>query len=136
MEQWQVKRTDGVCAQHDEPLEPGQEYMAALIDCGDHFERKDFCLDCWAAYEPEVFSFWKTSIPMPNEKKKLFVDDGVLINFFERLADEEEPLKIHFRFVLALILMRKRLLKYEDSFKKDDGTEIWSMRFVRQQNTP
>ena len=81
-----------------------------------------------------MFSFWKTKIPEPSQKKKLFVDDSVLINLFERLAEEKEELKVNFRFVLSLILMRKRRLKYEDS-RRDGTREIWSMRFVRETET-
>jgi hypothetical protein len=35
--------------------------------------------------------------------------------------------KINFRFVLGLILMRKRLIAYEDA-KKDDGKDVWVVR--------
>ena len=70
-------------------------------------------------------------MPLPNQKKKLFVDDEILINFFKRLEDEKEPIKVHFRFVLALILMRKKILKYEDT-RREAGQEIWKMRFVKE----
>ena len=131
MEQWQIQRTAGSCAGTGRQLQPGEEYYAALVDLGDSFERKDFTLEYWQENQPQVFSFWKTSIPLPSQKKKLFVDDTVLINLFERLAEEKEQLKINFRFVLALILMRKKLLKYEDSYRID-LQEIWKMRFVRE----
>ncbi len=134
MEQWKVERTAGVCAGSGQPLEPGQEYYAALIDTPTGFERKDFSIEYWDQNKPEVYSFWKTIIPQPNEKKKLFVDDSVLINFFERLAQETDQLKVNFRFVLALILMRKRKLKYEDTLRQDNK-EIWVMRFVRETDT-
>jgi len=130
MEQWQVQRTAGQCAGTGEKLEPGQEYYAALIDKKTHFDRLDFCCQYWQEHKPEVFSFWKTRMPLPNQKKKLFVDDQVLINFFERLAEESEPVKVNFRFVLALILMRKRILKYEDS-RCQNAQEIWRIRLVR-----
>lgn len=130
MEQWEIQRTQGRCAGTDRVLEPGEEYYAALIDTQETFERRDYCAEYWEAHHPEVFSFWKTQIPLPSEKKKLFVDDSVLINFFERLGQETEPLKIQFRFVLTLILMRKRLLKYEDSSPRD-GQEIWNVRLMR-----
>jgi hypothetical protein len=133
MEQWEVQRCAGVCAGTDRKLEPGEEYYAALIDRQTHFERQDYCREYWQQQQPEVFSYWITRIPLPNQKKKLFVDDGVLINLFERLAQEDDTLKINFRFVLALILMRKRLLKYEDT-QRTDNTEIWKMRFVRETN--
>jgi len=54
--------------------------------------------------------------------------------FFERLAEETEQEKINFRFVLALILMRKRRLKY-DSTRTQDGKEIWCLRIVGDKQT-
>lgn len=131
MEQWEVQRSAGRCAGTDRELTPGEEYYAALVDKETCFERCDYSCEYWEEHRPEVFSFWKTRIALPNQKKKLFVDDGILINFFERLAQETEPVRVHFRFVLALILMRKRLLKYQDSVRKD-GVEVWQMRFVRE----
>jgi len=133
MEQWEIQRGAGVCAGNNRQLEPGEEYFAALIDHKDSFERVDYCCEYWDEHQPEVFSFWKTQVPLPSQKKKLFVDDSVLINLFERLAQEKDQLKINFRFVLALILMRKRLLKYEDTDRRD-SIEIWQMRFVREKD--
>src|SRR5258708_39729040 len=66
-------------------------------------------------------------MPRPEEKKKLFVDDEVLCTLFERLADVTEPAKVNFRFVLGLILMRKRLIVYETT-RHDDGRDVWVVR--------
>jgi len=127
MEQWEIQRTTGRCAGTDKPFAPGEEYYAALIEVEDSFQRRDFSLDFWNQTHPQVYSFWKTRVPEHPQKKKLFVDDGVLLNFFERLAEETESLKVNFRFVLALILMRKRILKYENTQRRE-GQEIWQMR--------
>lgn len=129
MEQWEVQRSSGVCSLCQKTLEPCHIYYAALIDHEDSFVRQDFCADCWETQQAKSYSFWQTRVPEPNQKRSLFVDDSVLINFFERLADETEPLRINFRFVLMLILMRKRILKYVNTIQKD-GTEIWQMRQV------
>ncbi len=94
------------------------------------FIRVDFCEACWAkGRRPEnvppesigldpaakltMFSYWRTTVPEPQQKKKLLVDDSVLMDVFQRMEGKTEPQEIRFRFVLALILMRKRLLKYE-----------------------
>jgi hypothetical protein len=53
----------------------------------------------------------------------------MLMAFFERLENETEQEKINFRFVLALILMRKRFFKYDET-KIEDGNEIWRLRVV------
>jgi hypothetical protein len=97
------------------------------------FVRVDFCQGCWeggrrpeqlapealglaeagSAARLSMFSFWKTVVPLPQQKKKLLVDDTVLADVFQRMEGKSEPQEVRFRFVLALILMRKRLLKYE-----------------------
>ena len=66
-------------------------------------------------------------MPDPDKKKDIFIDDEMLMVFFERLAEETDQEKINFRFVLTLILMRKRKLKYDSSQIKD-GNEVWTLR--------
>ena len=132
MDQWEVQRSSGICAGTERPLDVGEDYYAALVETEQGFERRDYSCAYWDEHHPVVFSYWKTRVPEPNQTKKLFVDDNVLVNFFERLEGETEPLRINFRFVLTLILMRKRLLKYNDS-KQEDGQEVWSLRRVGTQ---
>jgi hypothetical protein len=67
-------------------------------------------------------------MPKHEQKKKVFVDDQVLCEIFERLAETTEPAKLNFRFVLGLILMRKRMIVYEDT-RMDGEKEIWQVRF-------
>ncbi len=148
---WEVAKTQGVCVGCGQSFEPRQEYFAALVEeseqtaqaaegqgqkekseAGAGFERRDYCAECWQRESPQTFCFWKTSVPEPTEKKKLLVDDEVLLDFFERLERAGERAKINFRFVLALILMRKRILKYEQTQLRD-GQEIWIMGQVREQ---
>ena len=43
-------------------------------------------------------------------------------------TDAVEPAKLNFRFVLGLILMRKRRIVYE-STRHENAAEIWSVRF-------
>jgi len=77
--------------------------------------RLDISIEAWeGGFRPEgLFGYWKSTVPEPTEKKKLFVDDSILMNLLERLADATEPDRLAFRYVLALILMRKKLLRYD-----------------------
>ena len=58
----------------------------------------------------------------------------MLMAFFERLERESEQEKIDFRFVLALILMRKRRLKYEAT-RVEYQSEIWRLRITGDKQT-
>lgn len=62
---------------------------------------------------PRMFSYWRSTVPQPSEKRKLFVDDTVLMNLFRRLDGANEPQRLAFRYVLTLILMRKKLLRFD-----------------------
>ena len=73
-------------------------------------------------------AIWHTCVPKKEEKKKLLIDDNMLIAFFEQLEDQEDLRRLDFRYVLTLILMRKKILSYEGMEKREDGTEIWKMR--------
>lgn len=110
---------------------PGEKLMAALRETSIGFERVDISMEAWADFDrANVLAFWQTRVPIPEEKpKKLFVDDAVLCELFERLADTTEPAKQNFRFVLGLILMRKRMLVYETTRLEEENREIWVVRF-------
>ena len=129
MDEWEIEKPLGQCYGTGRKIEYGEEYFAALVETDQGLQRRDFCAEYWQDKNPDVFCYWKTRMPHPDQKKQIFVDDEMLMAFFDRLARETEQEKINFRFVLALILMRKRRLKY-DSSKIEDDKEIWRLRIV------
>lgn len=134
---YEIPRTSGICASNGRELTPGEPYYAALVDLpveqpteeesksskdkpADALRalglcRIDVSIEAWeGGFRPDgLFGFWKSTVPEPNQKKKMFVDDAVLMNLLERLAEATEPDRLAFRYVLALILMRKKLLRYD-----------------------
>ena len=125
---YEVPRPAGKCAVTGRDIAAGEKFIAAVRETPTGLERLDVALDSWAAFDRAgLLGFWQTTMPRAEEKKKLFVDDEVLCTLFERLADASEPAKINFRFVLGLILMRKRLIVYEDT-RHDAGRDIWVVR--------
>ncbi len=137
--EYNIRKTSGQCSACEAKLEPDTELTALVREGKDELIREDFCNACWAESpkeeEPGVLCVWHTRVPIPSEKKKLLIDDGLLKNLFERLADSEEPSKINFRYVLGLVLMRKRLLVYDRSEKDDEGQEVWQMHFRGDKET-
>ena len=127
MDEWEISKSRGHCFGTQKVIEPGQDYFAALVETEEGLQRRDYCSDHWQQQEPEVYCYWKTRLPLPNQKKQLFVDDEMLMTFFDRLAEETNEEKVSFRFVLMLILMRKRRLKY-DSTKTEGDKEVWSLK--------
>lgn len=125
---YDVARPHGRCHISNRLIEPGEKFMAALRETAIGFERLDVCLESWEQFDrSNVLAFWQAVMPRAEAKKRLFVDDTVLCELFERLSDTTEQVKLNFRFVLGLILMRKRLVIYE-STRTEPDREIWRVR--------
>ena len=131
-QQWEVEPTTGRCVVTGRSLEEGEEFYTVLFEEGESFRRVDYSLDAWEGTPDGSYCHFKSRIPIRKKRKKLLVDNEVLVNFFVRLADETEPVRAQFRFVLALILMRKRLLRYEGS-AVEDGVETWAFLLTHDQ---
>jgi len=133
-QQWQVEPIKGRCAVTGAVIEQGQEFYTVLFEDGESFRREDYSASAWTGPPEGCFCTFKSRMPVKERRKKLFVDDDVLVNFFIRLAEETEPVRVQFRFVLALMLMRKRILKYDGS-RVENGVEVWSMIMPKDQTT-
>jgi hypothetical protein len=126
---YSVGRALGKCSVCQGAIAPGDKFYAAVRETAVGLERLDISGRCWETFEKStLLAFWQATMPAATAAKpKLFVDDSVLCDLFERLSDAAEAAKINFRFVLGLILMRKRLLVYESSHL-ESGREFWSVR--------
>jgi hypothetical protein len=122
---YDVQKPTGRCAFTGRTLEPEEPYVATLVEDGDDLHRLDVASEVWAeGKRPDhLFCFWKAVAPEPTAKKKLFVDDAVLMNLLQRLADADQPQRLAFRFVLALILMRKKLLRYDGVDRREPAED-------------
>jgi hypothetical protein len=125
---YDVARPHGRCFVSNRTIEPGEKFMAALRETPQGFERLDVSVESWEQFDRTgVLAFWQAVMPRAEAKKRLFVDDTVLSELFERLGEATEPVKLNFRFVLGLILMRKRLVIY-DSTRTESDREVWRVR--------
>jgi hypothetical protein len=128
--EYEIARPTGRCAVTDRPLAEGESYYAVLLETPDGFERRDYAVDAWEGPPEGSFCYWKARVPVREKKREhLSFDPVMLTHLFLRLEDEESEMRQSFRFVLALLLMRKRLLKYEGT-SESGGHELWRMRLT------
>jgi hypothetical protein len=121
-------RGQGKCQACGKQIAAGQKLMAAVRDAA-VLERLEICTDCWGSFDRAgLLGFWQATAPSESAPQRLFVDDDVLCDLFERLGEATEAGKLNFRFVLGLILMRKRRIVYESS-RAEGERELWSVRF-------
>jgi hypothetical protein len=119
----------GACAR---PLAVGDAHYSALFLREAAFVRRDFCESCWRADRPAgYFSFWRGVVPEPEElekrKKRLdaSLNTDTLLDVLREMPDDPAPATRRFRFVLSLMLMRRKRLKLLQISRKrtDAGDE-------------
>jgi hypothetical protein len=66
------------------------------------------------------------------EKTTPRFDDDLLEDCFQRLEGQVEPSRVNFRYVIALLLMRRRRFRYETSVM-ENGVETMILRCQRTQ---
>jgi hypothetical protein len=119
--EWEIEKSLNKCDSCGKEFAEKEEYFSEIYEAEGGFARKDFCPSCWQGPSEKRFSFWKTRLPEKEEKPKKFIDMNVIFDFFERLADAHEKDKENFRYILALVLMRKRKLKFEGTKREETG---------------
>jgi hypothetical protein len=123
-----VSRPLGKCAVTGTAITAGMKFLAAVRETPQGLERLDVVPEAWDGFDKSaLLASWHAVMPASEQKKKLFVDDEVLLTLFERLGEATESAKVRFRFVLGLILMRKRQVIYESQFERGDQS-YWTVK--------
>ena len=139
---YDLQRPSGVCAATGEELFAGETCYVALVDppleereaaedkskakpndSGDlPLLRVDISAKALeAGFLPlHLFGYWRTTVAEPNEKKKLLVGDAAIQELMLSLAEADDPKQLAFRYVLALILLRKKLLRHDGIDRRED----------------
>lgn len=129
MSEYEISRSSGKCSTCARVLEVGDSFYTVVMAQGEGFLRQDIGAECWQGPPDGAVCHFRTRVPEREKKRKVLVDDSVLVDFFRRLSETDETGKERFRFVLSLILLRKRLLKYEQT-TREAGREYWHMRLM------
>jgi hypothetical protein len=108
---FEVQRCTRRCAATDRALEAGDDCYSVLEIDGAEVVRKDFCREAWRGAPETAFGWWKSRVPEPTAKKIKLAPNEVLLELFEKLADRLEEQDL--RYVLALLLIRRRVLRIE-----------------------
>lgn len=115
-----ISRSTGQCAATGQAFAPGEHFVAALVETegSEELGRLDYSLGAWeGGSRPEaparLFAHWRGVFAPPQGPRKLLLNDDELLDLFEQLATADRTNQIAFRYVLALLLVRRRVLTYE-----------------------
>ncbi len=120
--EWQMPQPGSACATCAHAFEPGEAFRACLYESDTGYQRRDYCTRCEPPPEPAALATWQTRRPIPTKKVQIF-DRAAMYEFFRGLEADPRPEKVQFRFVLALLLWRKRVIKLDRSLTVGEHEE-------------
>ncbi len=129
---YQIQPNSRRCAVTGKEMQPGDRYYSALVDEEQKLVRKDYSAVAWQGPPGGTVSFWTGHVPTDTEKTKPRFDDDLLEDCFQRLEGQAEPSRVNFRYVVALLLMRRRRFRYETAVV-EAGVERMILRCQRTQ---
>ena len=128
---FEVQRFTRKCAQTDRELQPGDVFYSVLVAEGAAVVRRDYLADTWEGPPPNAIGLWKSQVPDVHNKKMHWAPNDVILHYFEQLASE--PDKADIRYVLALLMVRRRIVRLEDTETDEQGQENYVLYCPRNE---
>lgn len=119
---FEIQRSTRRCAATDRKLEPGEAFFSTLNVEGPEVVRRDWAAEAWQGPPDGVFGWWKSRVPLPDAQQPKLAPNEVLLELFDHLADQADNCDM--RYVLALLLVRRRLLRIEDRLPQGRGDGV------------
>lgn len=121
---WNIKQRSETCAATGRPFLEGESFHTALLREGEGFQRLDLSEEAWKARNedpaaPVVFSSWRSKFepPAPPPPEPLPRDDAE--GMLRRLLESNDPAHTNTRYLLAVMLERKKILRPQPSPGKE-----------------
>lgn len=114
---YNVQKTARRCAATGRALAPGEEFFSVLAPPetdpeGDAVERRDYSPEAWDGPPATAVGWWRARVADASTKPRLAPNE-VMLDLFDRWADE--PHRVESRYVLTLLLIRRRVLRLSDA---------------------
>jgi hypothetical protein len=124
-QEWNIQSRALQCAETGHPFEKGELIYSALYWRGGQYVRVDLCADAWKARNENIepLSAWQTEFvpPPPPAPEALKKDDAE--SLLRRLVTENVPSTRNARYILALMLERKKVVRQIER-QKQEGVSI------------
>jgi hypothetical protein len=130
---YEVQRATRHCAATGRELAPGETFYSVLMAEGAELRRHDYSVGAWQGAPPEAIAWWKSQIPDRNSGRVHWAPNDVMLHCFDELAAQPERQDI--RYMLALLLVRRRVMRLEESQPDQEGREVLVLYCPRRDAT-
>lgn len=116
---YEIPRSTRRCATTDRELQPGEGFYSVLFADGGKLTRRDYSVEAWKGPPAGSLGWWRSQVPRPDANRVHWAPNEVMLQLFDQL--ENQPARQDMRYVLALLLVRRRVMRLEEEIKGPEG---------------
>jgi len=109
------------CAVTGRELRPGEAFYSVLVAEGATLARRDYAAEAWQGAPDKAVGWWKSQIEDRSDKRIHWAPNDVMLDLLEQLADDVA--RADMRYILALLLVRRRVCRLEETLQDDARRE-------------
>jgi hypothetical protein len=129
---YDVQRCTRRCAATDRELKDGETCFSVLVAEGAVVVRRDYSAQAWNGPPGDCLGWWKSTVIDPHAGRMTWAPSDVMLSYFERLITD--PTAADARYVLALLLVRRRVLRVEAHEKDAEGRDVLVLHCSRNES--
>ncbi|HTU26811.1 MAG TPA: hypothetical protein VMF30_15490 [Pirellulales bacterium] len=130
---YQVHRCTRHCTASGREIQPGETFYSTLEVQGAEVVRHDYAADAWTGPPTGVLGWWQSVLPSPSAKRVRWAPNDVMLDLVEELSGS--PDRADMCYVLALLLVRRRVVRLEETEHDAQGREISVLYCPRREAT-
>ena len=125
MTEWDIQSRAEKCASCQKPFLSREAYHTLLSMDASGYHRRDLCGACYATAPREgVLSYWQGEYKLPPPPPPEPIQKETAETLLRKLVESTDPAHAAARYILAVMLERKRILKHRDTVHEENGTEL------------
>ena len=125
MTEWDIQSRADACTSCRRPFADKEAYHTLLSMGATGYTRRDLCGACFtSAARDGVISYWQGEYKLPPPPPPEAIQKETAETLLRKLVESTDPAHAAARYILAVMLERKRILKHRDTVREESGTEL------------
>jgi hypothetical protein len=117
-----IHRPRGTCGTSGRAFVPGEVFHSALVRTAAGIERVDIAAEAWTGPPADTLAAWRSAYPAAESGGPELAPVDVLLDVLDEL--ERNPDDAAIRYLLALQLVRRRVLRIVDAPAAEPTTDL------------
>ena len=118
---FEVQRFTRHCSLTEREFVPGEIVYSVLLAEGSEIRREDCCSEAWQGPAEKAIGWWQWQFPDVHATKMHWAPNDVILHYFEQLEGNQQ--KADLRYVLALLMIRRRIVRLEETVADEQQKE-------------